>query len=87
MEIKVAIFEDNKTLRESLEQLINNGVLDKELGLSYATNRTNLALRLETQGSGAQEAGPAIEAKPARPSAPASRPPTPRSELDDLIER
>jgi twitching motility protein PilT len=81
------VLEGMQTFDYVLEQLINNGLLDKELGLSYATNRTNLALKLETQGSGAQDTGPAIEAKPARPSAPASRPPAPRSELDDLIER
>ena len=42
-----------QTFDGELERLINAGVLDRETGLSYATNRTNLQLRLETQGSDA----------------------------------
>jgi twitching motility protein PilT len=78
-----------QTFDGELERLIGAGVLDKELALSYATNRTNLQLRLETQGSDSTKSGePAIPVKggdrtPARPAAP-SRPP---SEMDDLIER
>src|SRR5262245_37324018 len=80
------VLEGMQTFDYVLEQLINNGMVDKELGLSYATNRTNLALRLETQGAGA---GEAIAAKPApgRAAATSPRPAPPRSELDDLIER
>jgi twitching motility protein PilT len=83
------VLEGMQTFDYVLEQLINKGMLDKELGLSYATNRTNLALRLETQGSDASDTGPVIAAKPAAPPRPgASRPAAPpRSELDDLIER
>jgi Tfp pilus assembly ATPase PilU len=84
------VLEGMQTFDYVLEQLINKGALDKDLGLSYATNRTNLALRLETQGSDVNEAGPALAGKPAGaagPGAPAARPAPPRSELDDLIER
>jgi twitching motility protein PilT len=84
------VLEGMQTFDYVLEQLINNGVIDKELGLSYATNRTNLALRLETQGSGATEGAPAAAARPApgrAAPAPPPRPAPPRSELDDLIER
>src|SRR5512136_1696422 len=44
-----------QTFDQELEKLIQAGVIDKELGLSYATNRTNLQLRLETQGPGASK--------------------------------
>ena len=42
--------EGMQTFDGELEKLINAGVIDKETGLSYATNRTNLQLQLETQG-------------------------------------
>jgi twitching motility protein PilT len=80
-----------QTFDGELERLINAGVLDRETGLSYATNRTNLQLRLETQGSDATKSGePAIPVKggsATRPAARPARPATPPSELDDLIER
>jgi twitching motility protein PilT len=83
--------EGMQTFDGELERLINAGVLERELGLSYATNRTNLQLRLETQGSGAgaSAAAPAIRVKEAAPAPrrPAAPPPKPRSEFDDLIER
>jgi twitching motility protein PilT len=44
-----------QTFDGELEKLINSGVIDRELGLSYATNRTNLQLRLDTQGTDAVE--------------------------------
>jgi twitching motility protein PilT len=78
------ILEGMQSFDYELERLIHAGAVDKEVGLSFASNRTNLALRLETQ-SGA-DAGPAITAKRADP--PARRPaPQPKSDLDDLIER
>src|SRR6187431_642070 len=40
-----------QTFDRELERLILSSVLDRELALSYATNRTNLQLRLDTQGS------------------------------------
>jgi twitching motility protein PilT len=44
-----------QTFDQELEKLIHAGVIDRELGLSYATNRTNLQLRLDTQGDGASK--------------------------------
>jgi Tfp pilus assembly ATPase PilU len=40
-----------QTFDGELEKLINAGIIDKETGLSYATNRTNLQLVLETGGN------------------------------------
>jgi twitching motility protein PilT len=78
------VLEGMQSFDYELERLIQAGAIDKEVGLSYASNRTNLALRLETQ-SGA-DAGPAITAK--RADSPPRRPaPQPKSDLDDLIER
>ena len=45
-----------QTFDGELERLINAGIARPETGLSYATNRTNLQLRLETQGSDAGRA-------------------------------
>jgi twitching motility protein PilT len=74
-----------QTFDGELERLINTGLLDKETGLSYATNRTNLQLRLETQGS---DTGKGEEPIPVKGAArPPARPAPQRSELDDLIER
>ena len=75
--------EGMQTFDRELERLILSGDLDRELALSYATNRTNLQLRLETQGTDMSEA-PTIPIKAAPPPA---RKPAPRSEFDDLIER
>jgi twitching motility protein PilT len=75
-----------QTFDGELEKLIGSGVLDRETALSYATNRTNLQLRLETQGSDSTKSGePAIPLKGGSkaPARPARQP----SELDDLIER
>jgi twitching motility protein PilT len=71
-----------QTFDRELERLINAGEVDREVALSYATNRTNLQLRLETQGS---DVG--APAKPAARPAPSGRRPTPSSDLDGLIER
>jgi twitching motility protein PilT len=73
-----------------LERLINAGVIDKEVGLSYATNRTNLQLQLDQnadtaelptlKAAGAKGGGtPKAGAKPAAAQA--------KSEFEDLIER
>src|SRR5512134_145853 len=45
--------EGMQTFDSELERLILAGVVDREVGLSYATNRTNLLLKLETQSVGA----------------------------------
>jgi twitching motility protein PilT len=81
--------EGMQTFDYELERLIQAGIIDREMGLSYATNRTNLQLRLDTQSAGA-DSGPSIGFKEERPSTTPGRrapAPTPRSELDDLIER
>jgi len=85
-----------QTFDQELEKLILAGVVDRELALSYATNRTNLQLRLDTLGTGAAK----TESIPLRPRedlrrAGAPRPgrgaPAPARDgeagLDDLIER
>jgi twitching motility protein PilT len=80
------VLEGMQTFDYELERLINSGGIDREVGLSYATNRTNLALRLDTQGGA--ETPQAPDPAPA-PSASGRRGPAPArpTELDDLIER
>jgi twitching motility protein PilT len=78
------VLEGMQSFDYELERLINSGQLDRETALSYATNRTNLQLRLETQGSG--EVGPSVPVKK-DPAGAARRASAPKSELDDLIER
>jgi twitching motility protein PilT len=77
------VLEGMQSFDYELERLINAGQLDRETALSYATNRTNLQLRLDTQGSA--EVGPSVAAK--KEPAGAGRRPAPKSEMDDLIER
>jgi twitching motility protein PilT len=77
--------EGMQTFDSELERLIISGQLDREVALSYATNRTNLLLRLETQ-SGHDVVTPG--APPPRRGAPtttAARSADPT--LDDVIER
>jgi twitching motility protein PilT len=76
--------EGMQTFDRELERLIGTGAIDRELALSYATNRTNLLLRLETQGSDVSEA-PTVPLKTM--SAPRRPAPRPQSDFDDLIER
>jgi twitching motility protein PilT len=84
------ILEGMQTFDYEIERLITSGVIDRELGLSYATNRTNLQLRLETQGVGDHGDASTIPAATtgggSRRAAPTPRP-APASEMDDLIER
>src|SRR4029077_15441387 len=77
------VLEGMQSFDYELEKLINAGVVDKEVGLSYATNRTNLVLRLETQGGEDAGVTPSGRFPAARPAAPKAAP----SEMDDLIER
>ena len=49
------MLEGMQTFDQELEKLIQAGTIDRELGLSFATNRTNLQLRLETQGNAASK--------------------------------
>jgi twitching motility protein PilT len=84
------LLEGMQSFDQELERLISTGELDRETALSYATNRTNLQLRLETQGTSVDEKQetPTIpmKAAPARPAA-KSAPRNDFSDLDDLIER
>src|SRR3954469_5054299 len=50
--------EGMQTFDGELEKLINAGLVDKEVALSYASNRTNLLLRLETQSGSAADQEP-----------------------------
>ena len=75
------VLEGMQSFDFELERLIGAGVIDKDVALSYATNRTNLQLKLETQ-SGA-DAGPLIKARDEAPARKAQ----PKSDMDDLIER
>jgi len=79
-----------QTFDAELEKLILSGAIDREVALSYATNRTNLELKLSTQSG--HDVAPAIPLAPSegefapgrhrrRPSA------SPTSDMDDLIER
>jgi twitching motility protein PilT len=89
-----------QTFDNELYRLINDGILERELALSYATNRTNLQLKLDTQGVGGEEAeaeakGHKPPTKPSmapRPAAaappPAKKPAGPgKTDMDDLLER
>jgi twitching motility protein PilT len=82
--------EGMQTFDGELEKLINAGLIDKEVGLSYATNRTNLLLRLETQGGGeTASVTPSGKFAAMRSGASGSKaaPKSAPSEMDDLIER
>jgi Tfp pilus assembly ATPase PilU len=74
-----------QTFDGELEKLIHAGVIDKETGLSFATNRTNLQLVLETGGGGANDDVTPSGKFPAAPSK--GKPRSAPSEMDDLIER
>jgi twitching motility protein PilT len=79
-----------QTFDGELEKLILAGTVDREVALSYATNRTNLELKLSTQSG--HDVASAI---PLAPSEGSSAPGRPRhrssasaaSAMDDLIER
>jgi twitching motility protein PilT len=84
-----------QTFDNELYRLIQEGIVDRELALSYATNRTNLQLKLDTQGIGGDKA----EAKDSKPAAkPAAKAPATaaakkgaampsKTDMDDLLER
>ena len=80
------VLEGMQSFDYELERLITAGVIDRETGLSYATNRTNLQLRLDTQGAGAGDVQ-AIPVKDTKSTGVRKAPPPPKSEMDDLIER
>jgi len=74
-----------------LMRLIETGALDREVALSYATNPTNLALRLGTESAGEREATQREAPKAPADAAPRSgvrKAAAPaRSEMEGLIER
>ncbi len=74
-----------QTFDGELLKLISAGVIDKETGLSFATNRTNLQLVLETGGGGPNDEVSPSGKFPAPPAKGKSKPAA--SEMDDLIER
>jgi twitching motility protein PilT len=72
------VLEGMQSFDYELERLINTGQLDRETALSYATNRTNLQLRLDTpgqRGGGPQRGG---QEGSGRGRPPARPPPSPR---------
>jgi twitching motility protein PilT len=90
--IEDGVLEGMQSFDGELYRLIQAGTVDREVALSYATNRTNLQLRLETQ-SGSEKVesvkpatGSFRSAGPgARRAAPAPKPDS--DGLEDLIER
>jgi twitching motility protein PilT len=83
------VLEGMQSFDYELERLINAGVVDRETALSYATNRTNLQLRLETQGAGSHADVPSIGFKDDKPATARGKTPAPapKNPMDDLIER
>jgi twitching motility protein PilT len=77
--------EGMQTFDSELERLINADVVDREVGLSYSTNRTNLQLRLDTMGEPTASM-PTLKAMQAQAAA-ARKPAPPPSEMDGLLER
>ncbi len=79
--------EGMQTFDGELEKVILDGTVDRETALSYSTNRTNLELRLSTQGSDAVDS--AIPLAPSESSRGHHRSPRrpAASAMDDLIER
>ena len=79
------VLEGMQSFDYELERLITAGVIDRETALSYATNRTNLQLRLETQSAGAGD----VKSVPVKATGATRKPasPPPGNEMDDLIER
>jgi twitching motility protein PilT len=80
-----------QTFDQELEKLIMAGAVDRELALSYATNRTNLQLRIDTLGAeAAREESIPLKPReePRRARAPRPAPPHgEHSDVDDMIER
>ena len=86
-----------QTFDNELYRLILEGNVDREMALSYATNRTNLQLKLDTQGVGGdskeekEKQKAAAKSAPGRPAAtPAKKPGSAmpsKTDMDDLLER
>jgi twitching motility protein PilT len=73
--------EGMQTFDGELQRLIGTGLIEREVALSYATNRANLQLALDTQGVDEAPAPAPAAPRTARRAAP------PASDLDGLIER
>ncbi len=79
-----------QTFDNELYRLINEGIVDREVALSYATNRTNLQLKLDTQGvAETKDAKGAVKVPVAGKAAlPAAKKVAPsKTDMDDLLER
>jgi twitching motility protein PilT len=88
------VLEGMQSFDHELERLINARLIEREVGLSYASNRTNLQLRLDTQGKDAEQAEAAPRTSPtsAHPTLAhgvrrPTNPPAVDGAFDDLIER
>ena len=86
------VLEGMQSFDQELERLINEGVIDREVGLSYATNRTEPPAEARHPGHGRRGEGgadPPSAVKKAGAPARARQKPEPDSDvgLDDLIER
>jgi twitching motility protein PilT len=69
-----------------LERLINAGIIEREVGLTYSSNRTNLQLKLDSNADTAELPTLKTAGAPA-PAAKHAKKAEPKNELDDLIER
>ena len=84
-----------QTFDNELYRLINEGIVDRELALSYATNRTNLQLKLDTQGVGGDKAEEEAKEQKGTKSTMGAKAPPPgkkgaapsKTDMDDLLER
>lgn len=79
-----------QTFDSELYRLIQEGIVDRELALSYATNRTNLQLKLDTQGipdAKEKEKEKAPVGFGAKKTGGISKTGGGRSQMDDLLER
>ncbi len=77
-----------QTFDNELYRLISEGLADREVALSYATNRTNLQLKLDTQGIGGDaKKEEAKKPAPAAKGAAGKKPAPSKTDIDDLLER
>ncbi len=75
--------EGMQTFDSELKRLVDDGTIDPDKALSYATNPTNLRLQLAAEGSMSEPDVEAVEAVPV----PATAEPIVDSDFDSLIER